>query len=521
MLVSPFLLVTSSDRLQILADLLRDDKVSWCVHQHVSRKTELKMCISLKRLNRFLLFVAMILLMLSFYGVTWSQSVTPASPKDRTATSTANQPATESPTEPATTELPEGPKMVDTIGEKVGQQIDGLTQKAASRVGSWTDARVIFGITWLKLILCFCMLFLVLLVERMVRMAIERRRQKAETETVKTIRILILEAVAKPASLSIWVYGGYLVLTPLLVHFQKPDGSNLVHTVAQKAADLGAAIALFWFIFKLVAVLDYHLKKWAASTGSSIDDVLAPLFGKTLRVFIVIIGSILIIQNLTGVKIGPLLASLGIGGIAIALAAKDSIANFFGTLTILFDKPFQIGERVIIDTYDGVVEDVGFRSTRIRTLTGHLVTIPNEKIVSSGLENIGKRPHIRWLTNITLTYDTPPDKVEKAVSIIEEILADHEGMHPDFPPRVYFNGFNEWSLNIMVLAWYHPAVYWDMQEWLQRTCLEILRKFNDAGIDFAFPSRTIYLAADEKRQISLKMLQGETVTYTPETGRPE
>jgi len=170
----------------------------------------------------------------------------------------------------------------------------------------------------------------------------------------------------------------------------------------------------------------------------------------------------------------------------------------------------------VIDNYDGVVEAVGFRTTRIRTLTGHLVTIPNEKVVNSGLENIGKRPHIRWLTNITITYDTPPDRVEKAVSIISKILDNHEGMHPDFPPRVYFNGFNDWSLNIMVITWYHPANYWDMQEWLQRTCLEILRRFNDEGIDFAFPSRTLYLANDDKRQVKLKMLKGETVTYIPE-----
>ncbi len=125
--------------------------------------------------------------------------------------------------------------------------------------------------------------------------------------------------------------------------------------------------------------MDFKLKKWAASTDNAIDDVLAPLAGRTLRVFIVIIGGILIIQNLTGVKLGALLASLGIGGIAVALAAKDSIANFFGTLTILFDKPFQLGDRILIDNYDGVVEDVGFRSTRIRTLTGHLVTIPQMK----------------------------------------------------------------------------------------------------------------------------------------------
>jgi MscS family membrane protein len=94
-------------------------------------------------------------------------------------------------------------------------------------------------------------------------------------------------------------------------------------------------------------------------------------------------------------------------------------------------------------------------------------------------------------------------------------------MHPDFPPRVYFNGFNDWSLNILVIAWYHPAVYWDMQEWQQRTCLEILRRFNDEGIDFAFPSRTIYLANDDKRQLKLKMLEGEIVTYIPEGDSPK
>ena len=310
---------------------------------------------------------------------------------------------------------------------------------------------------------------------------------------------------------------GYnFVLTPLYVHFRTSDGTNLVHVVAQKAVDVGAAITFFWFIFKLVPIVDFQLKKWAASTDSGLDDVLAPIAGKTIRVFIIIIGSLLIVQNLTGVEIGPLLASLGIGGIAVALAAKDSIANFFGTLTILFDKPFQVGERVIIDNYDGVIEDVGFRSTRIRMLTGHLVTIPNEKIVNSGLENISKRPHIRWLTNIAITYTTPPAKVEKAVSIINDILDTHEGMHPDFPPRVYFNGFNDWSLNIMVIAWYHPANYWDMQGWLQRTCLEILSRFDKEGIAFAFPSHSVYLANDDSCQAKLKMLAGETATYIPE-----
>jgi MscS family membrane protein len=476
---------------------------------------------TLKRLCSLSLFILAIPIVLSVYWPTWAQSAAPHSQKDQTAPAIEKKANTESPSELPAEQISNAPDKIDRVGEKVGQQIDNITQQASSRIGPWINAEVFYGISWFKLILCFFLLFVVLFVERIVRLTIERKRKKAGEEEVKTIKHLVLEAVAKPLSLFIWVNGIYIVLTPLFVHFQKPDGTNLVHTVAQKAADLGAAVALFWFIFKLVSVVDFHLKKWAAATDSTIDDVLAPLFGKTLRVFIVIIGGILILQNLTGVKIGPLLASLGIGGIAIALAAKDSIANFFGTVTILFDKPFQIGDRVIIDNYDGVVEAVGFRSTRIRTLTGHLVTIPNEKVVNSGLENIGKRPHIRWLTNITITYDTPPHKVEQAVSIIAEILDNHEGMHPDFPPRVYFNGFNDWSLNISVIAWYHPANYWDMQKWQQRICLEILRKFNDEGIDFAFPSRTLYLANDDKRQLKMKMMKGETATYIPEGGSHE
>lgn len=479
------------------------------------------MCLTVKRCCCISLPILVIFAFIIFSCPTWAQRTESNTEKVEKAASSENRSNTESPSELTNKEVPIEPKKVDEVGHKVGQQIDDITRQASSRVGSWINAKIFAEITWLKLILSLLMLFVVLLIERIVRLAIDRKWKKAEREEGKRIKHLILEAVAKPLSLFIWVYGIYIVLTPLFVHFQKPDGTNLVHSVAQKAADLGAAVALFWFIFKLVSVVDFHLKKWAASTDSSIDDILAPLFGKTLRVFIVIIGGILIIQNLTGVKIGPLLASLGIGGIAIALAAKDSIANFFGTVTILFDKPFQVGERVIIENYDGVVEDVGFRSTRIRTLAGHLVTIPNEKVVNSSLENIGKRPHIRWLTNITITYDTHPDKVEKAVSIIKEILDNHEGIHPDFPPRVYFNGFNDWSLNIMVIAWYHPANYWDMQEWLQRTCLEILRRFNNEGIDFAFPSRTLYLANDDKRQLSLKMLKGETVTYIPEAGSHE
>lgn len=400
-------------------------------------------------------------------------------------------------------------RKIDEAGQKIGDGIDRMSQKAATQVGGWINKKVLAGISWLKLSVCLFFVFLVAIAERVLRWIIRGRLERMPTEEdVISVRKIFLTALSRPLSLFVWAYGIYWALSPIFGHFQKPDGTNLVHLVAQKAADIVVAIAILWLIIRLVDIVDERLKRWAATTESSVDDMLAPLIGKTLRIFIFAIGGVIIIQNLTGVKIGPLLASLGIGGLAVALAAREPIANFFGTLTILFDKPFQVGERIVVNGFDGVVEHVGFRSSRIRTLTGYLVAVPNEKLVNTHVENIGRRPHIRWLTNIGITYDTPPDKVEKAVEIIQEVLENHEGMKEDFPPRVAFNGFNDWSLNILVLAWYHPPDYWAYNAWLQKTCLEFMRRFKAEGIDFAFPSRTVYVANDDKRQLKLRMLKG-------------
>lgn len=440
------------------------------------------------------------LIIFSFSFLAQAIAQTPAAPEAGGAPQAFQEPVEER-------ELKPEIGKIDEAGHKVGEKIEAFGAKASDRVGGWINGKVYADISWLILLFCLLLVFVVVIIERVVRWLLHRKIETiphVEGE-ISWVRIL-LKALVRPLSLFIWVYGIYGALSPLYSYFQAADGGNLVHLVFQQTAWVGGMLALFWFIYQFVNVVDARLSQWAKTTDSTIDDILVPLLGKTLRIFIIILAGIIVIQNLTGVQIGPLLASLGIGGLAVALAAKDSIANFFGTMTILFDKPFQVGERIVIDNYDGVVENVGFRSTRIRLLTGHVVTIPNEKVVNSGLENIAKRPNIRWLNNIGITYDTPPEKIEKAVSILREILAEHEGMHPDFPPRVYFNGFNDWSLNIMVLAWYHPPNYWDFQEWVQRTCLEITRRFAAEGIDFAFPSRTLYLANDAKRQLKIERL---------------
>ena len=155
--------------------------------------------------------------------------------------------------------------------------------------------------------------------------------------------------------------------------------------------------------------------------------------------------------NYLGIPVTTLIASAGIGGLAIALAAQDTLKNLFGTIMLLTDKPFRVGERIIFNKYDGIVEDIGLRSTRIRLLTGHQVTIPNDKLASCDIENVGRRPHIHRVADIHIPLDTPREKLEKAVAVIRAALEAHEGMDPDYPPRAFFFDFNPDAFVIRVI----------------------------------------------------------------------
>ena len=234
-----------------------------------------------------------------------------------------------------------------------------------------------------------------------------------------------------------------------------------------------------------------------------------------------------------GVSLIPLLTGLGIGGLALALAARPTIANIIGSFMIFADNPYRVGQRIKVMKQDGIVETIGLRSTKIRLLTGHLTSIPNEKMASLEIENIGQRPYIRRLFNMTIPYDLPPEKISRSLEILREILAvpnapdpqpieptgepansaateDNAKPHPntainqpDFPPRVYFNDFNADSLNILVIYWYHPPEYWEYLEHTTWINLQIVERFNAEGIDFAFPTQTVHLAGDDKRALTV------------------
>ena len=164
---------------------------------------------------------------------------------------------------------------------------------------------------------------------------------------------------------------------------------------------------------------------------------------------------------------------------------------------IFSDRPFELGDRIQVEDFDGVVETVGFRSTRLRTLDGHLVTMPNGELANMSIRNVAKRPNIRRILNLGVTYDTSAEKLQQAIEIVEDVLRDHEGQDPELPARVFFNEFNDSSLNLFVIYWYHPADWWAYCAFSQQVNLEIYQRFNKANIEFAFPSQTIYLAGEE------------------------
>ncbi|MBL7145903.1 MAG: mechanosensitive ion channel family protein [Phycisphaerae bacterium] len=308
---------------------------------------------------------------------------------------------------------------------------------------------------------------------------------------------LLLKALANPIYVGVFTTGIFFAKVPL--HFSDETGiRTTISTGWTTLARVILAIAAAYGLYRLVDVIEYYLNRLVGKTETTLDDMLVPIVRKALRLTIAIIAVLLISENILGTNVKSLLLSAGVGGIAVALAAKDTIANFFGSITIFADRPFQMGEIVKIGEHRGPVEEVGFRSTRIRTPEGHLVTIPNNVIVTSSIENIGRRPFIRRTSNITITYDSGHTKAKRAVEIIKEVLAGVPEVNTDGekPPRVYFSDFNEWSLNIYMSYWVKPADFWLYHKVNEQVNLEIMKRFEAEQIEFAFPSQTLYVKKD-------------------------
>ena len=351
---------------------------------------------------------------------------------------------------------------------------------------------------WRVLIL-FGIILISFIFGRIARFIIERTAKRFETHKRMNLSIT-LKATAKGI---VFLFAAIGISLGLVVLGLKEKVAEIAETVSAILLSISVGYFLYW----LVDIPSELLARLSSGDEDKLDNMLVPLVRKSLRITVVILVLIQIAQILSDKPLTSIIAGLGIGGLAFALAAQDTIKNIFGSIVLYIDKPFEIGDRVVVDGHDGPVEEVGLRSTKIRTLDGHLVTIPNGELANRTIKNIGKRPYIRRLMNITITYDTPPEKIDRALEIVKGLLENHEGMKDDFPPRMFFSDFNADSLNLMVIYWYHPPDYWTYMAFSENLNKAIFQKFNEEGIDFAFPTQTLYLAGDTSRPLNLT-LQG-------------
>ncbi len=242
-----------------------------------------------------------------------------------------------------------------------------------------------------------------------------------------------------------------------------------------------------WFLSRLLdAMVKNYLVPLAQKSSGTMDDQIIPIVRKGLKLGIWSIA-ILVGLNNAGYNIGALLAGLGIGGLAFAMAAKDTVANLFGGFTIFVDKPFVVGDRIVTNGFDGVVEDIGLRSSRIRTLNSRIVTMANADIANGAVENISSEPHRKVSISLGLTYDMDENKVVQAMSIVENIIKQTAEVKDECV--VGFSSFGDFSLNISVI--YYIIKGENMTTAKNNINLNILKEFNTHGIDMAYPTQTV------------------------------
>jgi len=254
-------------------------------------------------------------------------------------------------------------------------------------------------------------------------------------------------------------------------------------------------IVFFGFLmYRITEVVALIAAKIAAGTASTLDDQLIPLARKLVKA-LVIFSTFMLVLGHVGINLTALLAGLSIGGLALAFAAQDSVKNIFGSLMLLLDRSFQIGDQVLIpsiDNIEGVVEEVGLRSTRIRTFDNSLISVPNGKLADAAINNLGLRVLRRFKFDIDITYDTPPELIDQFVYGIRELM-EIEAMIKKDTIAVHLYSFSASSLKIRCSCYFVTQDFSVELNTRQALILDILRLANLTGVRFAFPTTTMHI----------------------------
>ncbi|MBL4809785.1 MAG: mechanosensitive ion channel family protein [Phycisphaerales bacterium] len=371
---------------------------------------------------------------------------------------------------------------VNSIADK------SLIQRIRSSVPQATKGKLVLGLEpwqWLGILL---VVFLGIIADQIVRAILRTGWHRFEIKRGNPVEKISLGRAVRPfgmlAASGVW----YLALDQGLL----PPTATTILLVAVR---LFFMISMVWAAFRVADLIGDWLSAQAAKTETKFDDLLVPMIKRTAKLFIAAIG-LIYIASAFQIEIMPLLTGLGIGGLAFAFAAKDTIENLFGSIAVILDRPFEIGDWVLINDVEGTVEDLGFRSTRVRTFYNSLVTIPNATLVRATVDNYGRRKYRRFTTKLNVTYDTHPEKIEAFCAGIREIVKLHPYTRKDYY-HVWLNSFGPHSLDILVYIFFEcPDWSIELRE-KHRFMLDVVRLADKLGVEFAFPTQKLHLVQDD------------------------
>ncbi len=268
------------------------------------------------------------------------------------------------------------------------------------------------------------------------------------------------------------------------------------------AVKLITFVSLVWLSYRLVDLFAAVFARDADPRTARLYNQLVPMVRKLIKVAIAAVGAVVLLANL-GADVTGLIAGLGLGGLALALAAQDVLKNFFGSLTVLLDRPFQVGDLVRVDNVEGTVEEIGFRSTRLRTAYHSLVTLPNSNLINAAVDNLSARRSRRYRTTIGLRYDTPPERIEAFCAGVRELVSRHPHTRKDQDAHVFVHELSPSSLDVLLNVFFDAAELEAELAARHRLILDILRLAERLGVALAFPTRTLrWEQADAARAIT-------------------
>jgi len=357
-------------------------------------------------------------------------------------------------------------------------------EKILSELKEISDALnvIILGYPIYKLALALAVILFSIFVNKLFLLIVIKSLKRFFDKTRNQIDNKLLDAIRKPLSFLFVIIGIYISFLILELD------TELSHKIL-KALVL---ITIFWTIFNLVSTFEEVFYRVGEKLGREYAKEISSFVSKLVKIFLVLLALIVVLQEF-GINVSALVASLGIGGLAVALAARDTVANLFGGITVLFDRAFRLGDWVKVGDVEGVVEDLGLRTTKVRTFEKSLVIVPNQMFATTPIENFSKRSVRRIKMYIGLTYDTTRKQIEKILEDIRNMLKEHPKISNKHTQLVYFTDFGESSLNIFIYCFTDTTNWNEYLEIKEDVNLKIMEIVERNGAEFAFPSISLYV----------------------------